>query len=98
MLVILSKEEERADEDRLDYELTEIIAEKDQKKDVDFKFDESEKETFEKLKNLAVLDHERIIESEGLPYAYVINLMSEVKDILTLHSSTLVNQVEKVLN
>ncbi len=76
MLVILSKEEERADEDRLDYELTEIIAEKDQKKDVDFKFDESEKETFEKLKNLAVLDQERIIESEGLPYAYVINLMS----------------------
>jgi hypothetical protein len=33
-----------------------------------------------------------------LPFAYVINLMSEVKDILTLHSSTLVNQVEKVLN
>lgn len=73
--------------------MTEIIAEKDQKKDVDFKFDESEKETFEKLKNLAVLDQERIIESEGLPYAYVINLMSEVKDILALHSSTLVNQV-----
>jgi hypothetical protein len=57
MLVILSKEEERADEEKLDYELTEIIAEKDQKKDVDFKFDESEKETFDKLKNLAVLDH-----------------------------------------
>jgi hypothetical protein len=78
--------------------MTEIIAEKDQKKDVDFKFDDSEKQTFEKLKNLAVLDQERIIESEGLPFAYVINLMSEVKDILTLHSSTLVNQVEKVLN
>ena len=39
MLVILSKEEERADDDSLDYEITEITAEKDQKKDVDFKFD-----------------------------------------------------------
>ncbi len=44
------------------------------------------------------MDHERIIESEGLPFAYVINLMSEVKDILTLYGRTLVNQVEKVLN
>ncbi len=43
MLVILSKEQERADDDRLDYELTEIVAEKEQRKDVDFKFDESEK-------------------------------------------------------
>lgn len=65
---------------------------------MDFKFDESEKETFEKLKNLAVLDQERIIESEGLPFAYVINLMTEMKDVMQLYAATLVSQVEKVLN
>lgn len=47
---------------------------------------------------MSVMDHERIIESEGLPFAYVINLMTEIKDILSLYGRTLVNQVEKVLN
>lgn len=74
------------------------MTEKEEKKDVDFKFDESEKETFEKLKNFSAMDHEKIIESEGLPFAYVVNLMSEVRDIMTLYATTLVNQIEKVLN
>ncbi len=38
------------------------------------------------------------MESEGLPFAYVINLMTEVKEILSLYAGTLVNQVEKILN
>jgi hypothetical protein len=45
---------------------------------MDFRFDESDNETFEKLKNLAAIEADKIVESEGLPFSYVINLMKEI--------------------
>jgi len=43
-------------------------------------------------------DDEKILESEGLPFAYIVNLIKQVSDMLKLHSSRFVNQVEKALN
>lgn len=61
---------------RLSYSVTDIISTKhSHKKSIDFKFDESEQETFEKLKNIAAMETEKIVESEGLPFAYIVNLM-----------------------
>ena len=67
MLVILAKEEERSDlgEEPLSYTLSEIkVAQSAKKKaGLGFKLDESDDETFEKLKNLAAMEVEKIVES-----------------------------------
>ena len=66
MLVILAKEEERSDlgEEPLSYTLSEIkVAQSAKKKaGLGFKLDESDDETFEKLKNLAAMEVEKIVE------------------------------------
>ncbi len=32
----------------------------------------------EKLKKLSIMDSDKIIQSEGLPFAYILNLMKEI--------------------
>lgn len=81
MVVILSKEELRSDVgmERINYSLTDILDKKPVvKKNVDFKFDETDKETYDKLKNLSAIEVDKIVDSEGLPFSYVINLMKEL--------------------
>jgi hypothetical protein len=34
---------------------------------------------------MELLDHERIIESEGIPFNNIANLMIEIKEIISLH-------------
>ena len=60
------------------YELSDLKKEKidkEKKESSVFKFDESENETFKKLKKIELLDHEKIVETEGLPYAYILNFL-----------------------
>jgi hypothetical protein len=54
MLIVLSQEEERDGE--LGYQISNIEPNMMKKKDLDFQFDESENETFNKLKNLSAMD------------------------------------------
>lgn len=68
------------------------------KKNVDFKFDESDKETFDKLKNLSAIEVDKIVDSEGLPFSYIINLMKEISEIISNNAENFVYQIEKVLN
>ena len=100
MMVILSKQEERIDfgERKLPYRLSEILTQRRRVKKEDFILDEEDKETFDKLKNIAALDQEKIIESEGLPFAYILNLMRQIEDMMSLHGGSFVAQVEKALN
>lgn len=100
MLVILSKEEERSDvgEQVLPYQVSDIRSQRRRRKKEDFILDEEDKETFEKLKNLAAMDHEKIIESEGLPFSYVINLMRHIADLLHLYRHNFAAHAEKALN
>lgn len=50
------------------------------------------------MKNFAALDEEKIVENEGMPFSYVINLMREIADILNIYGSNFVFHIEKVLN
>lgn len=38
------------------------------------------------------------MDSEGLPFSYVINLMKELSEIITINAENFVYQIEKVLN
>jgi hypothetical protein len=81
MLVILSKEEER--EEPLAYTLTDIKIDDDEmdnttRKAFEFRFDDSEHQTFQKLKKIELMDYERIVETEGIPFSFIINLMTEI--------------------
>ena len=44
------------------------------------------------------MDHEKIIESEGLPFSYIINLMKHISDLLQLYSGNFLGHIEKALN
>lgn len=44
------------------------------------------------------MDHERIVESEGLPFTYIVNLMQEVGDIIKLYDRNFIFHIEKVFN
>lgn len=50
------------------------------------------------MKNLSAVDHEKIIESEGLPFSYIINLMKQMSDILKLYNGNFLNHIEKAVN
>ena len=79
MLVVLCKKEERKDiglKD-LDYKLTEIQPTRSKERKIDARLEDSD-DTFEQLKNFNVDDVQRIVESEGLPFAYVENMIKEV--------------------
>jgi hypothetical protein len=71
---------------------------KNKKSKLDFKLDESDDKTFQKLKNLATIETDKIAENEGLPFSYIINLMKEITDILTIYGENFIYQIEKVLN
>ena len=47
---------------------------------------------------MQLLDYEKIVETEGLPFAFVMNLMQEIKDIMSLYQENFIHQIEKVLN
>ena len=101
MITILSKQEERVDVGQtvLPYKLSDIKYQSKKKiKEDFFLLEDDEKDTFQKLKNLAAVDHEKIIESEGLPFSYVVNLMKHISDILRLHSGNFLTHIEKVLS
>lgn len=100
MLVILSKQEERRDigENNLPYNVSDIITRRKRVKREDFILDEADKETFEKLKNLSAMAHEKIIESEGLPFSYILNLMKHIEDTLKLYGNHFISHIEKALN
>jgi hypothetical protein len=101
MVVVLSKEEERADvgASELVYPISDIVGGlPSPKKRTDFSFDESDNEAYEKLKNIAAMDVERIVESEGLPFSYVVNLLREISEIVSLYGQNFLFQIEKVLN
>ena len=57
----------------------------EERKQFIFNFDETENETFNKLKKMELMDYEKIVETEGLPFSYVMNLMSEIKDTINLY-------------
>lgn len=86
MLVVLCKEDERIDVglNNLPYPVSDIKSEPRKRKTEDFILDD-EHETYEKLQNLGASDHELIVESEGLPFAYILNLMRQISDMLKLH-------------
>lgn len=44
------------------------------------------------------MDHQKIIESEGLPFAYVINLMKRISEMINQHKDNFVNHIQKALN
>lgn len=99
MLVILEKSDERSE--ALSYPLTDIKEfeeDKKIKKNNSFKLDESENETFNKLKQMEILDRDWIIDSEGIPFNHIVNLMTEVKEIISLYENNFVYQVERYLN
>jgi len=47
---------------------------------------------------MELMDYERIVESEGIPFAFIINLMTEIEDILKLYEVNFVSQLEQFLN
>ena len=57
MIVLLNKENERTSEDEIPFQVSEIPIEKFVPK-IQFKFDETEGETFKKLSNLASMPDE----------------------------------------
>ena len=51
-----------------------------------------------KLKNISNRTEEQIIETEGLPYAYTVNLIEEITEITDRHIKNFVYQAERALN
>lgn len=96
MLVVLSREDER--EEPLKYELTNLEVEERREKTTPFRRGESENETFAKLKQMELLDHERVVENEGMPFNNIANLMLDVQSILREHETNFIFQVETFLN
>ena len=47
---------------------------------------------------MELMDYERIVESEGIPFSFIINLMTEIEDILKLYEVNFVSQLEQFLN
>jgi hypothetical protein len=64
MVVILSKEEERRDigQPPLPYSITDMeLPELRTKQSLEFTFEDTENDTYEKLKNLTAMDHEKVV-------------------------------------
>lgn len=38
------------------------------------------------------------MESEGLPFSYILNLMKEISEIMAVNGQNFVYQIEKILN
>lgn len=47
---------------------------------------------------MAAEDHEKISESEGLPFAFIVDMMKSIKDVMKFHKETLISKVEEVFN
>jgi len=43
-------------------------------------------------------DEERIVDKEGLPLSFIIDLMKEISDFASIYAENFVYQIEKVLN
>jgi hypothetical protein len=98
MLIVLAKEDERLDvgAELLSYQLSDLKSPAREKRDEDFILKEGD--TYEKLKNLEAEEEEKIIENEGLPFAYILNMMKQISDVMKIYSENFKNQVEKALN
>ena len=44
------------------------------------------------------MDQQKIVETEGLPFAFILNFLTEIKDTLNLHQNNLMEKVVKILN
>lgn len=87
--------------EKLEYELSDIKNhEGSKKKKYGFKFDfgETSEETFENLKNVGAVDDEKIVESEGLPFSFMVDLMREISDVISIYGENFVYHIERVLN
>ena len=97
MIVLLTKENERTNQNQIPFQVSEIPIEKFAPS-IQFKLDETEGETYKKLNNLASLKDQQISAREGLPFSYVLNFLQEVDDILKLYCPNLIHYVEDLLN
>ncbi len=97
MVVMLTKEKERTPPEEIPFQVSEIPIEKFEAQ-VEFKLDETESMTFKKLSSLANLNDDEVTARQGLPFAYVLNFLQEIGDILRLHSPNFLHQVENLLN
>ena len=97
MMVMLTKEGERSSDEPLEYPISDITI--DPPVDlIDFELNEAESGTYRKLNNLCALNEDEITANEGLPFAYVLNVLCEISDILKLYVPNFVHQIESVLN
>jgi hypothetical protein len=97
MVVLLTKEKERTPPEEIPFQVSEIPIEKFEAQ-VEFKLDETESMTFQKLSSLADLNDDEVTARQGLPFAYVLNFLQEIGDILRLHSPNFLHHVETLLN
>lgn len=97
MVVMLTKEKERTPPEEIPFQVSEIPIEKFEAQ-VEFKLDETESMTFKKLSSLANLNDDEVTARQGLPFAYVLNFLQEIGDILRLHSPNFLHHVENLLN
>ena len=74
MMVMLTKEGQRSDEEPLEYPISDIVINPPVDL-IDFTLNETESDTYRKLNNLCALNEEEITANEGLPFAYVLNLL-----------------------
>lgn len=44
------------------------------------------------------MDEEEIHENEGLPHGFIVNLIEDIQDLLSLYIQNFVYHVERVLN
>lgn len=56
-----------------------------EKKDSLFDFEEYENQTFNMPKKMKIMDRDWIIGSEGIPFNYIVNLRTEVEEIILFY-------------
>ena len=100
MGLVLSREGERTQ--YLDYELSNlkriIEQEREKKKQKAFRFGEDESQTLEKLEMLAEEREERLIDSESLEHAFLLDTLESVRDTCLINISNMVTQAEIIVN
>lgn len=47
---------------------------------------------------MGAIDDEKIVESEGLPFSFMVDLMREISDVISIYGENFVYHIERVLN
>jgi len=47
---------------------------------------------------VGAIDDEKIVESEGLPFSFMVDLMREISDVISIYGENFIYHIEKVLN